>query len=55
MARFLNSPFGIFVGDFDYRLNASYDQTGRYTYTDPNAAPFVEASSAARSRSQHHT
>jgi hypothetical protein len=43
MTRFLNSPFGIFVGDFDYRLNASYEQTGRFTYnTDPNAAPFEQ-------------
>lgn len=47
MTRFLNLPYGIFVGDFDYRLNASSEQTLRYTYTDPNAAPFQQTTYAS--------
>ncbi|HEV7605828.1 MAG TPA: hypothetical protein VGO61_00700 [Steroidobacteraceae bacterium] len=60
MTRFLNSPFGIFVGDFEYRLNASYEQTSRYTYANPDAAPFqqtnyVSAIDFRASGSTYHT
>lgn len=42
MTRFLNSPFGVFVGNFDYRLNATGEQTARYTYTAPGYANFQQ-------------
>jgi len=42
MTRYFNLPNGIFVGNFDYRLNGSSVQTLRYTYTDPNSAPFQQ-------------
>lgn len=47
MTRFLNSPFGIFTGEFDYRMTASYEQTFAYTYTDPTWAPFVQTNYAS--------
>jgi len=47
MTRFLNSPFGIFTGAFDYRMDATYEQTFDYTYTDPAAAPFTQTTFAS--------
>ena len=42
MTRYLDLPAGLFVGNFDYRLNGSSVETIRSTYTDPDSAPFQQ-------------
>jgi len=42
MTRYLNLPSGLFIGNFDYRLDASSVQTLRYTYATPDTPPFLQ-------------